>query len=344
LEGSAGKNYGLSLPGPGHTPTTLLGVRLDAAGELTVPVHRGARFFGRLSPPEVVAHLSRYAAVTRPADRLRLSFGGRRGARFPDVAPGQDPASTSTALADDGAFDVRGIPAGTWEVVLHYLDGPNAGELYSRAHSLGSITLANGDNGPHTFDVGSLLPGTLVGRVHENGLPMADARLLLVGKDHGSPIATDGDGRFRIELPSGEYGLECGGLTKLVAEGTTVVVRGSVTEAMFAFTSSTIHLRCVDADGKPARDVMLRFEPERQLFGTAPDGSLSLKMRPGSYRIRVLRSAMSSAEAIHKLTFEGMQKRIDDPFAPHLVDVQTLELAPGANQDLRVTLPAAWNR
>lgn len=146
LRGPGGHDLALCLPGPGHEPRLVNGVRLDEPDDLVVRIQRGARLVGR-ALPTVTWNELRAAEPGRELPFLELS--GPRG-RFP-TSQQVGKAMARLRLAPDGSFEFACLPAGTWRIELVDMPGlPPMSRL-----PCGSIELVDGATCHRDLDLGA---------------------------------------------------------------------------------------------------------------------------------------------------------------------------------------------
>ncbi|MDO8349231.1 MAG: sigma-70 family RNA polymerase sigma factor, partial [Planctomycetota bacterium] len=184
LIGEGRRDLGLRILGPGNVLLERPGIRLDIEGELLVTVMRGARLVGKITPPEAMAELRRlaqlephesFAAALRPIVQLSGADNTHVPALLQLI---EDGARKMFEIADDGSFDVVGLPSGAWQVQVSYrvVRGKGSG---TEVYTVTDLTLAEGQTQRLDFDLQGLLPGTLEGEVTRNSQFLPNARITL---------------------------------------------------------------------------------------------------------------------------------------------------------------------
>jgi hypothetical protein len=241
---------GLRVVGTGHLPVERAGVRFDGDAELVVVVETGARLRGRVQPPEALAELRRLAQLPDGATfppELRPNLRLQR-IDAPHVGwPRRQQARTDAdafAIADDGSFDVAGLPAGSWRVQLHHRR-VNEHAHHSQTIAAGTVLLEDGATAMAELDLQALLPGTIEALVFRDGAPLANSWALLerdaIAPDGSASrdllrIDTDAGGRFHFVGRPGAYALRRSAHADdpaLRAVETVTVVRGTVAHQTF---------------------------------------------------------------------------------------------------------------
>jgi hypothetical protein len=265
LAGPADAALALRLLGPGHVPTALHAVRLDAARPLTVTVDRGATLVGRVLPARLVAQLRAEGGAkegTRPGLRLHRIVDGRRESH---------PSRGSFPLADDGAFRIDGVAPGPWQVSLcswapHLPDLP--GHLES-AVVVAKVDLREGEVREEELDLAALERGSLRVLVKLNGTSLARATVqfetdLGPGIDGATRkfarnVATDGRGRVEATLPAGAYRARVFAESTLVGVVNASMPRGGDVDTVFELATAPLQVELAREDGNPVAGARVRF-------------------------------------------------------------------------------------
>lgn len=148
--------------------------------------------------------------------------------------------------------------------------------------------------------------GTVTGTT-EPGLEVA------VTDAGGDPITTGRagtDGAYRLALPPGDYTLTAG--SEGHAPGTpaqvTVTAGGQHTADLAAGGSGTVALAVTDGDASPVpARVVIRQGETRRIEYAGPDGTLTLALAPGDYRLDVSRGMEYDAFTVDPLTITDGQ-------------------------------------
>jgi hypothetical protein len=353
LEGPRGAPLGLAVLGPGHVPLRIGGVDLAAPGELVVHVTKGARLEGRIGPPEAVAELRRLGGDAKDrAASLRLQRGkGREAERHPS-----DPRA-KLAIAADGTFAFDGLPSGTWSVEMQYWVAQESG-AFGANERLGEVTLREGETTRFDPDLERFVPGTLRGRIHENGQPLANGRLQLEGSGGWPTVVTDGNGGYSVQVRPGTWrafrNVRNGSdWAKLRANETATVVKGATTEQDFRFWTGELALTLRDAAGAPVQGVAVQLvgdDPERPSWLRPTDGSGTARSpaTAGTLTLRVLPKRLQSNEAQQQLYRDAALAAggapAGDPLAAHLLTIGSATVTAGQTTAVELKLPPEWEK
>ncbi len=354
LIGEGRRDFGLRILGPGNVLLERPGIRLDVEGELLVTVKRGARLIGKITPPEAMVELRRLAKLSEeqpfPANRRpSVQLLGTDGTRVP--APWQqveDGANTMFEIADDGSFDITGLPAGSWHVQVAYqvVQGNGAS---NEAFTATELTLAEGQAQRLDFDLSGILTGTLEGEVTRNSQFLAKAPITLErvadGRGGGAStrLETDAHGRFTFRARPGTYTVRDAKWVR--AEAPAAVLTGETTRHTFRIAAGTLDLRVLDPAGKPAVGVeIVGPTDDWRMPPTKMDGTTNADKEPQTVTLRVLPKRLQNREAMAKAWQEGVAAGHQDPLAPHWLTVGTATITAGQTSMLELRLPAAWEK
>ncbi|HLQ38136.1 MAG TPA: sigma-70 family RNA polymerase sigma factor [Planctomycetota bacterium] len=366
LCGPRDRPVGLRVLGPGHPPIGLSDVRLDAGSELVVTVRAGARIHGKVVPPEAMVELRRLAGVdtggTFPLERrpsLRLWREG--GVMVPNPLVARDSLEKAAFLiADDGSFDVGGVPPGPWQVqVVSWRVQKDLARTTSLA--VANFIAADGLTEELAIDLQTILPGTIEGEVTLNGRPLGNTRVGLEpahatttngrAAEESAYLETDDQGRFTQKVPPGTYSLtihhrsDRQAWLRLQASTMATVVRGETTRHTFALVAGTLKLRVIDAAGKPAANVEVVGQPENvRLSRTGADGTTTAELAAQTITLRVLPKRLQSPEAQMKLRNEAHAAGQTDPLAPYWLTLGTATIDTGQTTTLELRLPPEWEQ
>jgi len=270
--------------GPGHVPTLTKNVSLGPAVKtLVVRVSRGAVLFGHLEPASVVARMGPDERTRQMAERMGSGKQKYLATYRPSLRL-QQPAThrampagfnSGYPIADDGSFETGAIPAGDWEVKLHYFQATSSGGSWADEPLQTVRGLTDGEKREVKLDVSALIPGELIGRCLVNGKPWANGEVRLSGQrpdDRGgnrSAIATartDAEGRFHVSLvaaiyvahlPLAEKGWQ---KTWIPCTDRVPVQSGQESHHVFRFVRAKVVVRILLADGKtPVADREFQF-------------------------------------------------------------------------------------
>jgi len=351
MAGPGDRELGVCVPGPGHLPVRLAPVALGVAEELVVTVSRGAQLVGKVVPPEAVAELKRLVE-SEPgkgfpegrAPRLTLR---RDQERFPKdhVLADKKP---DLRIGDDGAFQVDGLPPGTWQIEIQYwvLKGGSGG---SQTVLGDQVSLADAAVTTQNLDLSGLLPGELEGTVHWNGQPLANSAFVLQADRGGSKVETDAQGRFRTSTMAGDYKAVRSEQTSDPRQWSSIesatpirVVRGQLTSVAVIFESGKLRATVLDGKGQPVAGVQLHAHGSDR-YGqsriTDDKGVAEFELTAGTLQLRVLPKALSSPEAQMKLWKEAQATGNQNPLDPHWLVLQTVTLTSGDSKAVELKLP-----
>lgn len=353
LRGPGGRELGLRVLGPGHVPVEQANLRLDVAGELVVTVAVGARVHGRIEPPEAIDELRRLAGKTRPgfpaADRRPRLLLRRAGKDVPDIEAG--PAEQERFMVEaDGTFDVGGLPAGQWQVVLRYF-ATGASVSMTRDVGLTTCDLRDGESTLVHANLTHLVPGTFRAVVLRNGAPWARGSFVVesahgIGADGNEvrewlQVATDADGRFEFTGRPGRYWLREPADQSSIAMPTIELVRGAVLPVTFAFAAGEVAIRLLLADGTPAAGVEV-VGTDGPLGVTSAEGRATIVRSPGKLSLRVLPKRLQSESARNELRVVGGFRA--DPFAAYWVRLGEVTFVAGRTTPVELRLPPEWDK
>src|SRR5690606_29134291 len=181
LRGSPVGTYVLRILGPGHQPVLQPEMTLVAdAPPHVVTVSAGATVIGKIGPPEMLEQLM--PATAAGAFAAAGDDVAKRRAVYERFRPGllfvrTDAGKQSThpvngffgrlPLEEDGSFEVKGIPTGTWDLRIAYWLGNRGAENFVQTLA----DLGEGEVRRIEADLSHLLPGRVTGVVKWNGVP-----------------------------------------------------------------------------------------------------------------------------------------------------------------------------
>ncbi len=234
-----------------------------------MPASRPARITGRIQPADLVSRWQAAAGGGEPASEVRL-----------DLALGS--LRRSIQLKADGSFDSGPLRAGAWRV------GARITESVSGATRVVSaiaepIAVQGGELLEDVvLDVGSLLPGSLSGRVvGDRSAQVAWSRLRLVSTSDeyrmwGAQI--DGDGRFETRLPAGRWVVWCD--ASKTDGGEVVIDANRITGLTIDVSVATATVTLLDSSDAPIRDRLVSLAVRPSEF----EGALPSQTTDGSGR------------------------------------------------------------
>lgn len=344
---------GLLVTGSAHAPTAVPVADFPAGGPLLVTVRDGAVLRGSVGPPEVLVEL----------DRLALTSSGRRLVEPRVFLVGTEPHAprefpergSGNHLAEDGSFELVGVPAGRWGVMVEW--SSRVGGVLQREPA-GEVSLEEGVTTTLAIDLARILPGELEAQVFLNGEPLGDHTVGIranLGPDasgeprfHGQQVVTDAQGRFRATLRAGDYELLWArsliDSPRLHARERASVECGKLTQQTFSLQSGTVVLRLLDIAGAPVASTRLWVQEgarERlNLPRTDADGVIRFECDVGTYTVAVLPRRLQ--DDAQRVSFVREHAGDADPTARVRVPLGTLTVLMGETTDVAVKLPADW--
>jgi hypothetical protein len=262
----------LLILGPGHIPV-VEDIELAAAGQtVKVVVPRGARLTGTVTPGRFLDELPIGSEEQPPSGwGVNLSLE-RRQPRRESHPPG---GRRSFAVGPSGSFDIEGIPAGTWDLVLRYprYFGPGAW-TQDRIVIENDVTLEPDQARHLDLDLSHLLRSRLRASVSVDGRPWIARRVSVRGGRLSPPrqtfresdvlSRTDAEGSIDLSLWPGEYtvvALDDG--VWLPDPQPVVIGPDTVVDRQLAFAGVPMELHVLRSDGiSPAEGVRLRFRDD----------------------------------------------------------------------------------
>jgi protocatechuate 3,4-dioxygenase beta subunit len=352
LRGPGGRTLGLFLLGPGHIPLRQSNITLDVADECVVHVSRGARLVGKICPPEAVAELKRLSGSSagggfRDQYRPKVGLTDGQGNNFPrdHVTAGN---LTGLRIADDGSFDIAGLPPGFWKL---HIDGWIARERGASSHifAAGEVNLVDGQTTNQDIDLECVLPGTVEGYVLLNGQPLANGTVTLRSEGTWENLQTNAEGLFTRKLFAGEYGLlvqkqgTAQSLTMLYCPTRVRVVRGQTTTQTFSVSCGKLRVTVRNASGQPVAKASIRVlgseKDGTDLPPTNDQGVTETELTAESVTLRILPKAFSTPDAQRELWEKSRSRGEGDPLAPLWIQLTSAVLGEGQTTALEIRLP-----
>ncbi|MBK9387002.1 MAG: RNA polymerase sigma factor [Planctomycetes bacterium] len=282
LRATAHVPLALRVTGSSHLSYHRSDLLLSESTTLVVAVGGGARVVGRLGPPTILPPFRRAGgdATRGPSVQLVRTERDKR-----EIVPPKNSDHRSRAthvLAEDGSFEIRGVPPGSWTLQLLYhqahLTSVSGGPISVRTHfvDLGPVTdLRDGETRELVFERPDLHLACLRGQLFLDGTSFAHRPIQIIGRMKRPEAAahishayamTDGEGRFEIWLEAGHYQVQ-GRLPDPALDGTydlpaTTEVdleAGGTCERRFDIRSGAVRLRLLDAAGAPVVGVRTYF-------------------------------------------------------------------------------------
>lgn len=346
LRGPGGRELGICVSGPGHMPMRQAGVRLDEAGELVVHVTTGATLVGKIVPPETLTGLHRLA-------------GGKPGLGFPrgyqpgitlSNDTGTFPPTTHLAgealqIGDDGTFRFDGLPPGEWQVKVACEALGNRG--FTRQYfAAGRVILVDGQTTTLPLDLSFVLPGTLQGSARDNGQPLANRLVMLVGERHSTHVTTDAQGHFETSIAAGDYRavisyVTTGSTTRIVSATPIHVARDQRCTVELAFASSTLRVTVLDSRGKPIPGVTIDLVGEASYGTLVADehGVAQGAITTETVTLSTLPKALASQRVRQRALAATPARGAADPFGPHRIGLGKVSPVAGQTSTLEVRLP-----
>lgn len=293
---------------------------------LAIRIQRGATLRGRLVPAD------RLAEFARASVRLRRGLGVR-GDEFPirQVQPGIDIDAAS------GAFEMVGVPPGTWTLDLTWTDsGFNHAEPLAEVVGLGEEETRDA-----VFPLDAIQFGRVRLEVAVDGQPIDG--WVRSGPNLYVPLrAGVAEGRVRAgeHSPTVEFHRGPRLVTASLRPGFTVHA-GEVVERRFELSFGALHLRLVDAEGQPVRGAEVtasRGRGARTLVRSDADGRIEdLDLPLGPYRLRMRRLPLTDGAARNAFFAANPGAGEEDLW----VDLAEVEVTATAAEHRLVVPPAA---
>jgi hypothetical protein len=188
-------------------------------------------------------------------------------------------------VAADGTCLFDGLLPGRYDLALQFRRPVGVSDGSGIAFLLGSVVVRAGEVTDFAGDLTELAPCRLRGQVFVNGEPWVGHSAFLVrrfgiGKVY-TDIVTDGDGRFEVDTVPGRNELQ----VLNVGTETIDVGPGQVTSAVFSLRCVAVHVRILDADGKPAAGLRVTMDTQAeswdwQSWTTDANGCIDLDRAP----------------------------------------------------------------
>jgi hypothetical protein len=351
LRGIPGLAMELTLPGPGHVPRSIRGVRCDVLDELQVVVDRGANLRATVGPTGVMAELAERAGLGGDEPfpkhlRPRIDFVPSGGHAMTGMVTG-DLAVPSAYWDNAGHFEAQGLPPGLWKMRLCY----HIGRVNTRVQTMavGEVTLQGGKTAVIEVDASALIPGRLEAQVMLNGRPLAQALVNLLASGAAMQFRTDAGGRFDAKIPAGDYQVslmrDLGGsrFAVLAVEGALRIVRGELTRREIAVFCAPVQLKVCDPRGEPVPRLQLLLvdQADRRLpiLTTNSLGEVVTELLVGKYRLLVLPRELASEDSRRELMRQA--GRGEDALTAKYLEVATFELVAGLPEARTIRLPEA---
>jgi RNA polymerase sigma-70 factor (ECF subfamily) len=350
LRATAHVPLALRITGASHLPCHRTDLDLTESTTLVVSVGSGGRVVGRLGPPTLLPLFRRAGGDAKfgPSAQLVRTVGDKR-----EIVPPRSidlRSRASHVLADDGSFEIRGVPPGSWTLQLLYhqahLTSVSAGPTSVRTYvaDLGPVTdLRDGETRELAFERPDLHLACLRGQLFLDGAPFAHRSVQIIGRlkrpeaaahTNHAYATTDGEGRFEILLEAGHYQVQ-GRLSDPALDGTydlpaTTEVdleAGGTCERRFDIRSGAVRLRLLDAAGAPVVGVRAYFsfeEPKHAVY-------LPLSDAEGRTRGRMISGTWNA--------------KVSSPTPPHVefaLGSITVHEGAAEPEELTLRLPAVW--
>jgi RNA polymerase sigma factor (sigma-70 family) len=360
ITGTGGQAFGLRVLGPGHAPALVPTMTMETAEELVVTVARGGTLRGRIVPDMAAAELARLATSVHSVSRsewhthVLLKQGTRsfpvERARmvFPD-----EPAAMSARIAADGSFALAHVPAGEWNVEVHFHRALEGVRAVTTERAVGPrVQVTEGEVTTVEVDLSAIVPGRLLGTVLHNGTPVANAQLMMEGPTTGAipHPRTDAHGRFEYSGPPCAIRVRVTDLdgkvlpVALHASNPATMLRQTTVEHTFVIASGTLEVLVLDPAGKPAPEVQLSIaDPAATLPRASADGRIRCELTAGTFVLRTLPPSLQSADAQRRETLAAMRdRRPGDWRDTHWLEVGVVTVIAGQTTSTEVQLPPAF--
>jgi hypothetical protein len=274
----------------------------------------------------------------------------RVGLVRPDESPFALLSGTFHQVDEDGAFTIRSIPPGAWDVVL--LQSVNRDGRIEAGRELRSrVTLEEGRTTEIRIDVSRFQTGQLNGTVRLDGVAYHGS-LHLRCDDPEASISTDTDaeGRFSVVLDCGSWRPSVRRIEPtqdlMIAAPVVIVTPGRSVEAAFDLHSARTRLRIRTSNDMPAGNAKLvlhALDGSGVTYDTTAevDGSLALITAPGSYAVRARIRSLTNDEAWLAALRDHGESAL--ALGGAFVDVGTFTL-PTAGDVVDLRLPPQWGK
>lgn len=369
LRGRPDGALALRLPGPGHVPALVSPFSMTDEGVARVVVGVGGTLRGRVEPVDVLASLREEAGLPAegPVDDRRLDWLPsitlfRTGPDGRETFPA-DRSSAKVRLAEDGGFEVAGVPPGTWDVLLSSFRAHTApglgfsGTGRSRVAATG-VEIAEGEVREVAIDLSSWRRQPVTIGVRLDGGPLT-GRLALRGTLVGPPgVPEKEDYRYldvqaqtevETALPQGSWKVSAevrvGDVRASLPGPTFVVGAGDPVHVDVDLRLAACPVVVQGPDGEPVPDVVLYAEGvgtgwRLQSKPTDAAGCTTLLGPPGAVSLRARRRPLADDRAYS--TWAQEHRGDPDSAARVFVDLGRVTLTPGATAPQTIRLPPEW--
>jgi len=345
LRGPKG-DLALRLSGGGLSLQIVQPIRLDEATDLVVTGQPGARLRGRLQPVAVARHI--YSASKVGSNEEPVPVGIHLISARNDNESLHRFQEPPFAIDEDGAFDIRGVPAGQWHVLVRW---------GRRSYAVTSVDVPAGGDVQRDIDVTSIAPALVTLRLLVDGTPAKNAYINAMGwhanNSFGSQMTsqtigrTDEHGSMQVETLTGQLVLH---VSALNANGPGVnvvtmlpVPRTGPQEHVIDLRIGSLDLTILQPDGKPAAGIQLRMAASRGSWSITTDASgrvTSKHVAAGLMALEALPRSLSSDEARSAYAQAHGYQALEQAWVP----IGSITVTPGAAVPQRLTLPALWDR
>jgi len=350
LRGPRKQPLAVRILGPGHLPTVVRDIVLDAGTDtITAKVSIGATVHGRIQPARLLQQLKEMAGKNAHALRKppglkfqRDNSGGRES--FPAGRRGVFP------LREDGTFECAGIGPGRWSIMLVWQKATSPMSSGSHALNVGSVdNLREGERRKLDLDLSQFLFARLRGKILVNTKPRS-GQIQFKSTDGGwSSAFADDEGRFTVFLKPGSHRAfvsEHSGRsrTNLFADETVAVSAGQELSLDLHINATTVRLQVLAPDGKPQPGVRLIAgtsdgASDNHLAHSDKDGLVTTRLGLGTYQLRVYPKSLADPKAMSK--FYEDHKGESNALQNAMISLAELHVKPGNDEIIKIKLPAA---
>jgi hypothetical protein len=337
------------VTGLGFVETERAGITLDARhGPIVIRVRSGATVSGQIKPQQFLAQLRKLdGGAFGGTPSVMLEKGALRLPRsFKESFP----------IGDDGTFEVKGIPPGTWNLMVRYAMPLGLGGVVVKTVFVRELRgLAEGERRRVDLMLAHLVRGEVTGTVLLNGKPFTGSIYLwdhAARQPDGSPIEKnesvqcDAEGRFRTSLLPGHYHARVvarikGGSHQLLAPEVLSIGPGQeVSQFVFHMTTGNAVFVVVGSDGRPVPGLRLwggSLEHPIPLQRTGEAGKVADLLATGDHEIRVMEKRFSSDTVLTAYLRKNNKRHRDV-----LHRIARVHVGQGnGNEPMRIQLPAS---
>ncbi|MFO1055165.1 MAG: carboxypeptidase-like regulatory domain-containing protein [Planctomycetota bacterium] len=361
LRAPRASGYTLRTTHQKHAPSVIPSIAMDDPTPLLVVLGDGALVRGRITPPEVVAALREAAGLPGHGDvetgesrflpSVVLLHTGARGAEgFP---PSRSPAIT---VGEDGAFEIRGVPDGTWDLDVFCWRRSSFGNRTGSSTPIArALELRSGDLRELTIDLGAWVPTRITLAVSLDGRPYEGPvflRAQLDGAGHIVEGKTDSEGRIELSLRPGLWTPVAhvhDGHVDFLLPGSPFTVGTGDAPRIERLDVRVVRmpLLVLDPDGKPIAGIRISAlgpsgDSTPSIPPTDTEGRTTMTGAPASYSVSTVREPLREDSAL--TAWMRQQPGMPPDVSRAYVDLGELRLDPLDTSVRTVRLPAEWRK